>query len=270
MEAPPPYYDFFVRTVSDLLAKGILTRQMRTLVVCGGETDRDVLVQLGFGDVTITNLDASWTDEDFSPYRRECQDAENLSYPDDSFDLVLVCAGLHHCHSPHRALLEMFRVARHCVLALEARDSILSRIAGRLKVADEYELTAVTDNDFAFGGVSNSPIPNYVYRWTEREVLKTIASYAPYAKPEIHWYHGFAPPVGLLKGRKNSTALMIMYAAYPLLWVLTRIFRKQGNLFAFAIRKPDLSADLFPWLKLDQGSPTVNPEWLEENFKRSG
>jgi ubiquinone/menaquinone biosynthesis C-methylase UbiE len=45
------------------------------------------------------------------------QDAENLSYDDRAFDLVVVHAGLHPCYSPHRALLEMYRVARRCVVA---------------------------------------------------------------------------------------------------------------------------------------------------------
>jgi SAM-dependent methyltransferase len=266
MEYIPPYYDFYLRTLRDLLTKGLLSRQMSVLVVCGGETDRKVLQALGFTDVTITNLDTRWTEEELAPYRWTTQDAENLTYPDNSFDIALVCAGLHHCHSPHRALLEIFRVAKHCALAIEARDSILSRIAERLKVADEYELTAVIGDDYLYGGVKNTPIPNYVYRWTEREVSKTICAYAPYSPPTIYWYHGFAPPVGLLKGRKNLMGLMIMYCAYPLLWLLTRVFKSQGNLFAFVALKPDLTTKLFPWLILKDGAPGFNPEWVEKNF----
>src|SRR5205814_4551563 len=129
------------------------------------------------------------------------QDAESLTFADNSFDMVMACAGLHHCHSPHRALLEMYRVARHCALALEARDSFLSRIAVHLGVVDEYELTAVVGNDYAFGGVKNTSVPNYIYRCTEREVIKTISSYAPYAPSRVLWFHEFAPPIANLKGQ---------------------------------------------------------------------
>jgi len=268
MEYIPPYYDFYLRTLRDLLAKGIVSRQMSVLVVCGGETDRKVLQALGFTDVTITNLDTRWTEEELAPYRWVVQDAESLTYSDNAFDVVVVCAGLHHCHSPHRALLEMFRVAKHCALALEARDSILSRVAERLKVADEYELTAVISDEYLHGGVKNTPIPNYVYRWTEREVSKTIASYYPSAPPQIFWYHGFAPPVGLLKGRKNPMGLLVMYCAYPILWLLIRIFKSQGNLFAFVVIKPDLVTGLFPWLVLKDGAMAFNSEWAEKNFTR--
>jgi SAM-dependent methyltransferase len=265
----PPYYDFYVRTLRDLLKKGIVKREMSVLVVCGGETDKNVFQQLGFTDVTITNLDSRWTEEEIAPYQWACQDAENLTYPDNSYDLTVVCAGLHHCHSPHRALIQIFRVARHCALAIEASDSILSRIAERLKVADEYELTAVVGDEYLYGGVKNTPIPNYVYRWTEREVTKTISSFAPYSRQRIFWYYGFAPPVLLLKGRKNLMGLMIMYVAYPVLWVATKIFKDMGNQFAFVITKPDLSKGIFPWLRLKEGVPEINPEWVEKHFKRS-
>jgi ubiquinone/menaquinone biosynthesis C-methylase UbiE len=59
-------------------------------------------------------------------------DAERLTYGDGSFDVVIAHAGLHHCHSPHRALLEMYRVARKAAIAFESRDSRLIRTAVRL------------------------------------------------------------------------------------------------------------------------------------------
>ncbi len=268
MKDIPPYYDFYLRTLRDLLKKGVVKRSMSVLVVCGGETDKNVFQQLGFKDVTITNLDSSWTEEEIAPYRWDCQDAENLTYPDNSFDISVVCAGLHHCHSPHRALLQIFRVARYCALAIESNDSILSRIAENLKIADEYELAGVVGNEYLYGGVNNTPIPNYIYRWTEREVIKTISSFAPYSRQRIFWYYGFAPPILLLKGRKDLTGLMIMYVAYPFLWVMTKLFKSMGNQFAFAVTKPDLSKELFPWLWLNEGVPTINPEWVEKNFTR--
>jgi SAM-dependent methyltransferase len=264
----PPYFDFYVNTFENLLSRGIVAKEMSVLVVCGGETDREVFKRLGFTNVTITNVDYQWAEEDMAPFRWEPQDAENLKYPDNSFDVAVVCAGLHHCHSPHRALLELFRISRRCAIALEARDSLLSKIAERLKVADEYELSGVVENGYLYGGVKNTPIPNFVYRWTEREVSKTIASYAPWSRPKIIWYHGFAPPVGLLKGRKNVLALLIMYGAYPILWVLTKLIKNQGNLFAFAILKPELSTELHPWLVMKDGVPEINPEWVEKNFKK--
>ena len=49
----------------------------------------------------------------------------------------------HHCHSPHRGLLEMYRVARRGVLAFEPRDTRLVRLGVRLGFGQEYEIAAV-------------------------------------------------------------------------------------------------------------------------------
>jgi SAM-dependent methyltransferase len=266
MDYIPPYFDFYLRIIKTLLDRGILSPDMSVLVVCGGETDKKVLQQLGFTNVTISNLDSRITGNEFGTYQWSFQDAEALTFPDNAFDLVVVCAGLHHCHSPHRALLEIYRVARRCAVALEARDGFLSRVAVRLGVVDEYEVTAVVGNNLAYGGVANTCVPNYIYRWTEREVTKTVASNAPYAPPQILWFHEFEPPFAVLRQRKTLKGLFILCVAYPLLWLITRVFKSQCNLFGFSLLKPDLSRELFPWLRLEDGQPTINKQWVTERF----
>src|ERR1051326_3514810 len=99
---------------------------MRLLVAAGGAADRDVLRSLDFSDVTISNI-ADAPPADYEPYRHEVHDVEALDVDDSSFDWAIVRAGLHHCRSPHRGLLELYRVARRGILALESRDSALVR-----------------------------------------------------------------------------------------------------------------------------------------------
>jgi ubiquinone/menaquinone biosynthesis C-methylase UbiE len=267
MVCKPPYFKFYVRIIKSLISRNIVDPTMSVLVVCGGVADKRLFQELGFTDVTISNLDSRMTGKEFEPYKWSYQDAERLTFPDNSFDLVVVCAGLHHCYSPHRALLECYRVAKQCAVALEARDGFLSRIAVRLGVVDEYEVTAVVGNKLLFGGVANTPIPNYIYRWTKREVTKTIASYAPYTPPRALWFHEFEPPIVVLRQRKTVKGLLVMYAAYPILWILTKVFPSQCNLFAFAVLKPDLSQKVFPWIKVQAGRPLINREWVEKHFK---
>ena len=230
---------FYERVLRALLDEGLLTRDARVLVVAGGDLDREALAAAGFGDVTITNL---------SEAGDERQDAESLTYEDDSFDVAIISAALHHCASPHRALLELYRVARVGLVAFEARDSALMRLAQRLGVVDEYELTAVADNGFAAGGVRNTAVPNYVYRWTEREVEKTIASAAPQRRHRFVWFRELELPVSVLelsgKGRWRL-------AAAPLRLV-TKAFPKQANLFAFAVFREGLQ----PWMR-DDATPDV-------------
>lgn len=66
-------------------------------------------------------------------------DAENLAFPDRSFDIVAVHDGLHHLDEPRRAIREMARVARQAVLILDPARAALTRLAVRLGVAKEVE-----------------------------------------------------------------------------------------------------------------------------------
>ena len=170
---------FYRRVLEQLLDQGVIRKDMSVLVVAGGAADRDAFHDLGFERVTISNVDEDVAAEELAPYEWSFQDAEALTYPDGSFDLAVVSAGLHHCRSPHRALLELYRVASVAALAIESRDSALMRVAVRLGAVDEYELAAVAAHGFRSGGVANTSTPNYVYRWSEREVEKTVASFAP-------------------------------------------------------------------------------------------
>src|SRR5436305_180972 len=111
---------FYERALRELIEDGHVERDWRVLVVAGGEVDRAALASAGFTDVTVTNL---------SEDGDERQDAEALSYADDTFDFAVISAALHHCASPHRALLELYRVGRRGLLALEAPDSALMRAA---------------------------------------------------------------------------------------------------------------------------------------------
>jgi SAM-dependent methyltransferase len=235
----PERAGFYARTLSRLLDEGVADTSMSVLVVAGGDLDRVVLRSADFENLTVTNITNG-------------VDAEDLPYEDESFDLAIVSAGLHHCRSPHRALLELYRVARRAALALEARDSALLRLAARVGALDEYELTAVAANDFAAGGVQDTAVPNYVYRWTEREVEKTIASYAPHARHRILFFHELEVPfsvVDMTGGPVKRTAARI---ALPGLRLLTRIAPSQANLFGFAIVKP---GELQPWLRSGPAGP---------------
>jgi ubiquinone/menaquinone biosynthesis C-methylase UbiE len=256
---------FYWRTLERLLADGTIAREMSVLVVAGGAADRDAFLDAGFEHVTISNVDESG--DVYAPYAWSRQDAEALDLPDGSFDFAVVSAGLHHCASPHRALLELYRVARRGLLAIESRDSLLMRLAVRAGAAGEYELEAVAAHGFAGGGVRNSPVPNYVYRWNEREIEKTIASNAPYATHRYRYFREFELPETLLEMRRNRLAATAIRAAAPVVAAIARAFPSQGNLFAFAVLKPELPADLHPWLRLDGEEVVPNADWMRKRIR---
>jgi SAM-dependent methyltransferase len=249
---PGPRSRFYLRVLESLLADGVVAKRMSVLVTCGGSSDRDALCDAGFMDVTITNVDSAGDEGALAPFRWERQDAEALTYEDVSFDVGIVSAGLHHCRSPHRALLELYRVCRVAVLALESRDSLLMRLGVRFGAVDEYELGAVASHGLRSGGVANTATPNYVYRWTEREVEKTVASFAPHARHRIHYFREFELPDVLVATARGPRGTVLRLAR-PLVAGVTRVLPRQANLFAFAIEKPQLPADLQPWMRLDDG-----------------
>jgi SAM-dependent methyltransferase len=255
---------FYRRVLGRLLEDGLLRRDMSVLVAAGGPADRDAFRAHGFEHVTVTNVDESAADVD--PYAWARQDAEALSYEDGDFDLTVVSAGLHHCRSPHRALLELYRVARVAALALESRDSALMRLAIRVGAVDEYELAAVAAHGLQAGGVANTGTPNYVYRWSEREVEKTVASFAPHARHRIRFFREFELPEALLEADKGARAGVLRLAA-PVVTGVTRVLPRQANLFAFAIEKPRLPDDLQPWMRVEDGELQPDPDVVGRRYK---
>ena len=208
--------EFYEHTLEWLIGKEVLKREAKVLVVCGGPLDKDVLFKAGFTDVTITNLDSRLNGSEFLPFQWHYQDAEKLSILDDEYDFCIVHNGLHHCASPHRALLEMFRVARTGVLVFEPRDSLLARLGIRFKFGQQYETAAVEGDGLTLGGMRNSGIPNYVYRWTEREVEKTIRSFCPWGEPRFLYRYALRIPWVRLRAMRNSIFYILMQSLLPL------------------------------------------------------
>ena len=258
--------DFYTQTVMQLVEKGLMSRDMSILVVCGGATDQATLINAGFKDVTISNLDVRMRGDEFAPFRWSFQDAENLEFSDGSFDFCISHNGLHHCYSPHRALLEMHRVARRGILVFEPHDSFWVRLGVKFKFGQEYEVAAVAKSDLMFGGVKNTDIPNYVYRWTEREIEKTVCSCAPAGRPRFHYFYALRVPRERLEMLKDRIIPNLLRVALPFLRISSRLFPRQCNNFAFAIEKIDVRSDLHPWLKLSGGRPAIDRKWVTTHY----
>ncbi len=260
----------FVKSVLEkLIRENTIRLDESILAVCAGSEEKDLFLLLQCNNVTISNLDNRVKGDEFSPLRWSFQDAQNLSFPDNSFDFTFVSDGLHHCQSPHRALLEMYRVARKGVIVFEGRDSLLMRIANRLKLVSEYELEAVVDNGYRFGGVNNTEIPNYIYRWTERELKKTILSYNPTGIHKISHFYGLELPYQTSSMRKSSLKSNIVRLVAPALTVSAHIFRRLNNLFATVVLKPQVPTDLWPWLEYHDGAATFNRRYADSLFRPS-
>lgn len=237
---------FVTEVFQELMESGIFERSVSVLAVAGGTAERDLFSSLGVVDATITNLDDVQAASHLEPFRWAHEDAQHLSYPDRSFDWVVVIDGLHHCTSPHRALTEMYRVSRIGVVAIEARDSALMRLAIRMGLSSAYETEAVQHQGGQSGGLENGPIPNHVYRWTESEFRKTIRSCDPTGPHAFTFRHGLNLPYETAELRGWGRRAALLRFADPLLRAVTRIFKRQRNSIAMIARRPEQA---WPWLE---------------------
>lgn len=259
----------FVESVLvELLQEGAIATTDSVVAICAESRERDLFAKLGFTNVLITNLDDRITDEAaFAPFAWSLQDAQNLSVPDASFDVAFVADGLHHCSSPHKALLEMYRVSRKGLVVVESRDNLLMRAATSVGLSPQYELEAVVGNDFKWGGVDNTPIPNHIYRWTEAEFKKTLSSFDPSGKHVFRFFYGLNLPFEQAKIKKTNAKLYAVRLAEPLVKAFTGIFKRQRNTLAMVAMKPRLPQDLWPWLTMGSEGIEFDRDHAAAHFK---
>ena len=213
------------------IVKEMIQSKDASILVCGGgDLDRSVFKKLGFLNVTISNLDTRVGPNDYHPMKWKFENAESLSFSDGTFDYVVIHAAIHHASMPHKVLTEMYRVAKVGVLAFESRDSMLIRLLEKLQLTQTYEHAAVFYNDCKYGGINNSDIPNFVFRWTEREVEKTIQVYKPYYKHKFVYRYGSAYPCTPELEENAKLKEISILLLKPLYWLFKTAFKKQQNL----------------------------------------
>lgn len=253
------HYPFYATFVGSLLSDGAIDRDDSLLVLCAGPLDALVVGDLGFTDVTMSNLGDG--DEHGSEFAWSRIDAEAIDMPDDHVDVVLVHAGLHHCASPHTGLAEMYRVARKAVLLVEPNDSLVTKVGARLGLGQTYEHAAVVANGFVEGGMRNGPIPNFVWRWSPPELEKAIASLDPAYEPSVHCTFGAS-----MHDQDSHTTLMriVLKIAVRML----QLVPSQGNKIGAYIAVPDLNTPVQPWIRRTNNEIEPNREYLERLYSK--
>ena len=210
------------------IVKEIITDNESSILICGGGIlDKSIFEGLKFSNVLISNLDSRIKGNEFEPFQWKYENAENLSFKDNTFDFVVIHAAIHHAQSPHKILTEMYRVARKGVLAFESRDSMIMRLLEKYNFTQTYEHSAVYFNECKFGGVNNTEIPNFIYRWTEREIEKTIKSYAPFYEHTFIYKYGYDFPCTPKLEKKGHIKKILLKIIYPVYIIFSKLFPKQ-------------------------------------------
>ncbi len=268
----------FLKVLSSCVASRHISTDTKVLVVGGNIDDFEILKRTGFRHIILSNFDGrpgTLTGEIRQPHLMYMGlDGEQMGLADDSFDMVFAHEVIHHCRSPHRAVCEMLRVSRKYVLFLEPNDSFLMRTITQMGFSFPYELPG----GLVAGGVRNSSVPNYIYRWNSGELRKTVASFL--AECEFSFfsypYWDFNATEEDLELRKQTRLRLVtssigvrnfLSALRCMQVVLNRIsfIRRQGNKFFCCIEKQDT---LKPWLLREQGEIVFNPRYGEADHKK--
>ena len=233
----------FVRSLlNELLSDGVISPDDRILAVCAGAAEVELFHEIGFKHFTISSLDDTILSYKNGGVDVRLCDVRDLANIKEQYDFTFVSDGLHHCDVPHFAVYNMYTAARRGVIIIESRDCLFTRLGVKLGLVESYEESAVLTNAGIAGGVNFSCVPNYVYRWTERELEKLIRSMDPTGEPKFLYYYGFSLSARLLEkvGRVKFALMRVLGKARSIL------ARKQCNTFGMVVLKPSKS---FEYLK---------------------
>jgi SAM-dependent methyltransferase len=252
----------FLRVLKSRIERCRISLDESVLIVGGSSSDEEVLRRAGFRRILNSNFPSVGGPEAAPETNTETQcihlDAEAIGLADDSFDLVFAHEVLHHCRSPHRALCEMLRVCgKHAVL-LEPNESLAMAALTRLGFSFPYELAAVAYHHGEAGGVRDSAVPNFIYRWNRREIFKTVSSFLPERAVSIDAYPYWdfnateldldlkkETRIGSITGVVGTSNFLSFLRFVQSFLNQVPIVRRQGNKFFCCIEK---QTKLKPWL----------------------
>jgi len=189
-----------------------------------------------FKKITLSNINlAQLKGAEKYNFKKIKIDFRNLyKIKNNSYDYVVVHSSIHHTSKPHNILLEMYRIAKLGVLIVESNDSFIMRLAVKLNFSEDFEKSALNYKTYV-RGVDGSHVPNYVYRWTEREIKKLFYSYQPDKKINIIFnYQNNIYNENLSDSFLKKIIIVISYVFLKIIFIL---FPKQQNLMSIYIDK---------------------------------
>lgn len=211
-----------------------LNSSSSVLVVGAGPVDIKVFNDLGFKKVKYTNL---ITNKKFSQIKYG--NMENLKYRDKSFDYAVVHASLHHTSKPYKGIYEMFRVSRKGILIIESHDNFVMRLLIKFNLTEDIEVSSIKYGGLSInkGGVDGTNIPNYIYRFTERELTKFSKSLDFSKSHKIYFDHYLSLDNLEKKFSKKFLGRMFKFIIVTLAFIFFFIFKKQKNELSFFLKK---------------------------------
>ena len=224
-------FEFYQNQILKFLHKN------KSILVLGASSDEAILFhKLQFKKITLSNIDlAQLKGAEKYNFKKIKIDFRNLfKIENNSYDYVVVHASIHHTSKPHNILLEMYRIAKYGILIVESNDSFIMRLSVKLNFSEDFEKSALNENTYV-GGVDGTDIPNYVYRWTEREIKKLFYSYQP--DKNVNIIFNYQNNIFNENLSNNLIKKIIITFSYIFLKIIFFLFPKQQNLMSIYIDK---------------------------------
>ena len=216
-----------------------INKESNFLLISASMYEVKILKDLGYLNFTITYHDEDEKNQFLDYGFKENinlfkSDLRDLMFKDKSFDYTITNATIHHIDLPHKAITELYRVAIKGVLVIESTDSLLMRLATKIKLAEEFEVSSINE-DKNTGGLLDTAIPNYVYRWTEKEILKLLKSFDP---KHINFLNfDYASDLTNFKTRDNYIENILLKILIIMGKIFFFFFKKQQNCMSIFIDK---------------------------------
>jgi ubiquinone/menaquinone biosynthesis C-methylase UbiE len=224
-------FEFYQNQILKFLHKN------KSILLLGASSEEaNLFHKLHYKKITLSNIDlAQLKGIEKYKFKKIKIDFRNLyKIKNNSYDFVVVHASIHHTSRPHNIILEMYRIAKYGILIIESNDSFIMRLSVALNFSENFEVSALNKNTFV-GGVDGSNIPNYVYRWTEREIKKLFYSYQPDKK--INIFFNYQNNIFNKNLSNDLVKKIIISFSYIFLKIIFLIFPKQQNLMSIYIDK---------------------------------
>ena len=225
--------------------KNYINKDSNFLLISASLYEVKILKELGYLNFSITYHDEDEKNQflDFG-FKENINlfksDLRDLSFKDKSFDYTITNATIHHIDLPHKAITELYRVAIKGVLVIESTDSFIMRLATKIKLAEEFEVSSVNE-DKNTGGLLDTAVPNYVYRWTEKEILKLLKSFDP---KNINFLNfDYASDLTNFKTRDNYIENIFLKMLIIMGKIFFFFFKKQQNCMSIFVDKTKIKKD---------------------------
>ncbi|MCX5701461.1 MAG: class I SAM-dependent methyltransferase [Candidatus Omnitrophica bacterium] len=115
-------------------------------------------------------------------------DVANLSFPDNSFDIVSVHDGLHHLSDPKKAVREMVRIAKKAVIIIEPAKALITELSVLLGFSLKYE-----GSDFVYRFRKSEIISWLKEIGIKKIIIKRYLMYYPHKPGRVFRIFDFLP-----------------------------------------------------------------------------